>query len=123
LTDDGTMKSVDLSFYVVAFESEAFQQGIELSKLLPRIASLFYSISATIAERWCHALVTKGAIRMWLLADTQVVSVDYELRGCSAAREISDSQNNMFVSDVFAVAVPSDFQILIRRFVVFVRCR
>ena len=34
-------------------------------------------------------------------------------RGCSAAREICDSQSIMFVFDGFAVAVPSDFRFFI----------
>ena len=62
------MKLIDLSFYKLVFESEAFQQSIELSKLIARIASLFYSIHAMIAEGWCHACCKKRKLKLcqWL---------------------------------------------------------
>ena len=55
LTDDGTVKSIDLSFCIEAFEFNAFQQSIELSKFIAWITSLIYSISTATAQGWCHA--------------------------------------------------------------------
>jgi hypothetical protein len=36
--------------------------------------------------------------------------IEFYIRACSAALQISDSQNNMFVPDGFRIAVPSDFE-------------